>query len=89
MGGMVRHIGKPDPAIYRPVQAMLDTSAKRTLAIGDSLATDIAGAAAAGVDSCWVLGGIHADSARTHTDAETLLAVAGLSPVATVPGFIW
>ncbi len=62
MGGAVRSLGKPDPAIYRPVLDMLGTAKHRTLAVGDSLRTDIAGAAAAGLDSCWVLGGIHGEA---------------------------
>ena len=52
-------VGKPDPAVYRPVLALLDLARGRVLAVGDALRTDIAGAAAVGVDACWVLGGIH------------------------------
>ncbi len=46
LGGDVRALGEPDPAIYRPVLERLGISAERTLAVGDSLRTDIAGAAA-------------------------------------------
>jgi HAD superfamily hydrolase (TIGR01459 family) len=90
LGGEVRSLGKPDPAIYAPVLAMLGTAKPRTLAVGDALRTDIAGAEAAGVDSCWVLGGIHGESlagdaamARDETDR------AGLSPVACMAAFTW
>ena len=49
------------PAIYAPVLELLGLPPKpRVLAVGDALRTDIAGAAAIGVDACWVLGGIHA-----------------------------
>ncbi len=90
MGGDVRSLGKPDPAIYRPVLDMLGTGRARTLAVGDSLRTDIAGAAAAGLASCWVLGGIHGEALgrdRARVAAEALEA--GLSPVACLPAFVW
>ena len=69
---------------------MLDTPKQRVLAVGDALRTDIAGAAAVGVDACWVLGGIHA--AELAADSERVEAAAAqprLSPVATVPAFVW
>ncbi|MBU6425371.1 MAG: TIGR01459 family HAD-type hydrolase [Rhodospirillales bacterium] len=85
-GGRVIQRGKPDPAIYKPTIAMLGTSAARSMAVGDSLRTDITGAAAAGIDSCWVLSGIHA----LHPEAAPAEAAAsGLSPVAILPGFSW
>jgi HAD superfamily hydrolase (TIGR01459 family) len=59
IGGDVRSIGKPDPAIYDLALAQLGVPRGRVLAIGDSLRTDIAGAANAGMDSIWILGGIH------------------------------
>ncbi len=90
MGGSVRSLGKPDPAIYRPVLDMLGTAKDRTLAVGDSLRTDIAGAAAAGVSSCWVLGGIHGEAlAGDHDAARAEAQAVGLSPVAIVPRFVW
>ena len=90
MGGTARWIGKPDPAIYAPVLAMLDLDPARVLAVGDALRTDIAGATAAGLAACWVLGGIHAaelgcDPARI----EAAAGAAGLSPIACLPSFIW
>ena len=90
MGGAVRSLGKPDPAIYDPVLAMLGTEKRRTLAVGDSLRTDIAGAATAGVDSCWVLGGIHGEAlGGDHGAATEEARLAGLHPVAIVPRFVW
>ncbi len=90
MGGDVRSLGKPDPLIYRPVLAMLGVDEARVLAVGDALRTDIAGAAAAGVDSCWVLGGLHGDHlAEDESRVESEARAAGLSPVATVPRFVW
>ncbi len=90
MGGEVRQIGKPLPGIYAPVRQMLDLPDRRVVAIGDSLATDIAGAEAAGFDSCWVLGGIHADAVGHDPRlAEAAADQAGLCPDATVPRFVW
>jgi HAD superfamily hydrolase (TIGR01459 family) len=90
MGGAVRSLGKPDPAIYEPVMGLLGTARAATLAVGDSLRTDIAGAAAAGIDSCWVLGGIHgAALAGDASAAQREAAAAGLAPVAVVQAFTW
>ena len=88
MGGDVRSLGKPDPAIYAPVLALLGPG--RTLAVGDALRTDIAGAAAMGLDSCWVLGGLHgAHLAADPTRIEAEATAAGLTPTATIPHFVW
>ena len=88
-GGDVRSLGKPDPAIYHPVLDMLGLPHGRVLAVGDALRTDIAGAAAAGLDSCWVLGGIHGEHLQEASHAEAEAAAARLAPVATVPAFRW
>jgi len=86
LGGLVINRGKPDPAIYAPTMALLGTGKSRTLAIGDSLRTDMQGAKAAGIDACWVLSGIHA----THPDqAPREAASAGITPVAILRGFRW
>ena len=85
-GGKVIQRGKPDPAIYAPTLALLGTDRRKTLAIGDSLRTDIAGAKAAGIDSCWVLSGIHALRAD---EAPREAEMAGVKPVAILPGFAW
>ncbi len=90
LGGAVRSLGKPDPAIYVPVLAMLATSPARTLAVGDSLRTDIAGAARAGLDAAWVLGGIHADAlAGDPARVEAAARDVGLAPIAALPRFAW
>jgi ribonucleotide monophosphatase NagD (HAD superfamily) len=49
-------VGKPAPALYDA--ALRDGSRARTLAVGDRLDTDIAGARAAGVESLLVLTGV-------------------------------
>ena len=95
LGGDVRSIGKPDPAIYQPVLQSLGLPVQRVLAVGDALHTDIAGAAAVDVASCWVLSGIHGEtlgSAANGFDlagAEAAATAAGVAPVATIPHFVW
>ena len=85
-GGKVILRGKPDPAIYPPVLAMLGVTAARALAVGDSLRTDLAGARAAGIDGAFVLSGIHQ---FTEPQARAEAAAIGLHPVAILPGFMW
>jgi HAD superfamily hydrolase (TIGR01459 family) len=90
LGGDVRWIGKPDPAIYTPVLAMLGTTPGETLAVGDSLRTDIAGAKSRDIPSCWVLGGIHeAELGGDPKRIEAAAAAAGLAPAAVLPRFVW
>jgi HAD superfamily hydrolase (TIGR01459 family) len=89
LGGKVVWVGKPDAAVYAPVLALLGLPRARVLAVGDSLRTDIAGARAVGVDSCWVLGGIHAEEFAADGAAEAAARDAGLAPVALVPAFTW
>jgi HAD superfamily hydrolase (TIGR01459 family) len=95
LGGDVRSLGKPDPAIYQPVLEQLDLPPEEVLAVGDSLRTDIAGAAGVDLAACWILGGIHGaelsdgaggfDTAR----AERAARADGVEPVCTVPFFAW
>ncbi|KAG1680807.1 hypothetical protein FOA52_008140 [Chlamydomonas sp. UWO 241] len=60
MGGSVRLMGKPDAVIYEAAMGALGLPPSQVLAVGDSLEHDIAGAAAAGIDSLFIAGGIHA-----------------------------
>jgi len=85
-GGRVIQRGKPDQAIYTPTLALLGTAKNRTLALGDSLRTDMAGAKAAGLDACWVLSGI--DALQPDTAPQAARA-AGVSPVAILPALRW
>jgi len=52
-------VGKPHTPLYDLSVSVLGTSSERTLAIGDRLDTDIMGAAAAGMGSLFVFGGVH------------------------------
>jgi HAD superfamily hydrolase (TIGR01459 family) len=95
LGGDVRSLGKPEPAVYQPVLELMGLPPERVLAVGDSLRTDIAGAAGVGIDACWVLDGIHgaalSDGAGGFDPVKTDAAAneAGLSPVASLPRFVW
>jgi HAD superfamily hydrolase (TIGR01459 family) len=89
LGGRVRWIGKPDPTIYQPVLAMLGLPPAQILAVGDALRTDIAGAAAAGLASCWVIGGIHNALLGHPAAIEAAARGEGLSPIAAIPALQW
>jgi HAD superfamily hydrolase (TIGR01459 family) len=88
MGGDFRWRGKPDAQVYGPTLAMLGVGKDRVLAVGDALRTDIAGAQGVGIESAWVLDGIH-DLAGRYAEAEREAASVGLAPVATLPSFRW
>lgn len=95
IGGDVRSLGKPDPAIYQSVLRRIGLPPDRVLAVGDALRTDIAGAAGVKLASCWVLGGLHGatligpDGRADIRLAEQEARDAGLAPVATLPRFAW
>jgi HAD superfamily hydrolase (TIGR01459 family) len=95
LGGDVRSLGKPDPAIYQPALERLALPPERILAVGDSLHTDIAGAAGVDLAACWVLSGIHGAALADGTGgfdlaaAEAAAQAAGVAPVATLPRFAW
>lgn len=95
LGGRVRWHGKPYPSVYESCLGLLGISEKRRiLAIGDSLRTDIAGAAGAGIDSLFIAGGIHADEFSNDggLDPERIAAALnedGLRSVAAAARFVW
>lgn len=96
-GGDVYYHGKPHAPIYDLALRLLAVDkAARVLAIGDSLHTDVAGAAAAGIDAVFVTGGIYADRLGTkpfeppHPDRLAALYEAeGVVPIAAVPALRW
>jgi HAD superfamily hydrolase (TIGR01459 family) len=97
-GGDVLYAGKP----YRPIyDAALAAAAQvrgvaarpsRTLAIGDSLRTDIAGAAAMGFDAMFVIGGIHAEELGVEErigGLTAMFAAAGITPKTVTERVVW
>jgi HAD superfamily hydrolase (TIGR01459 family) len=96
-GGRVRWHGKPFRSVYETCFGLLGIDdLSRILAIGDSLRTDIAGAAGAGIDSVLIVGGIHADEFGViegqTPDLERIAAAlraASYRPVAVARSFCW
>ncbi len=96
-GGHVRWHGKPFPSVYDTCLGLLGIGERpRVLAIGDSLRTDIAGAAAASIDSLLIAGGIHAGEfgmadggAPDLGRIEAALAAVPYRPVAVAGNFRW
>ena len=96
-GGRALYYGKPYAPIYRTCLRMIgDPSPARVLAIGDSLRTDIAGAAEMGIDSLLVVGGIHGEEfglggplAETESKIGAACAAQGLSPRAAIAALSW
>lgn len=81
LGGSVTWYGKPHEAIYREALGLAgNPPAEAVLAIGDGLATDIAGAAAMGFDAVFVRDGIHAGEPVPDEFGRP-----GWAPVAVVP----
>lgn len=79
MGGESLYFGKPHPPIYdlarrRLAELGADVSDGRTLAIGDGVLTDIAGAMGEDIDSLFISGGLAASETQTlrQPDAAAL-----------------
>jgi HAD superfamily hydrolase (TIGR01459 family) len=98
LGGEVLYCGKPHPPIYLAAAATARGGAtvarKRVLAIGDSVRTDLKGAAAFGIDSVFVTSGIHAEEygGRHTPEIEALngiFAAGGVTPIAVTRGLKW
>ncbi len=101
LGGQVLYCGKPYAPIYdaalATVAALRGDAAperKRVLAIGDSVRTDLKGAAAFGLDYMFVTSGIHAEQygSRDAPDLAALNAIfaaAGVAPKAVMRALVW
>jgi HAD superfamily hydrolase (TIGR01459 family) len=99
-GGHVLFAGKPHKPIYeQALAAAMQLRGKaldraRVLAIGDSIRTDLKGAAAFGIDCLFVTAGIHADELgpRNSPDASALVgmfAASGVYPKAVMRRLEW
>jgi HAD superfamily hydrolase (TIGR01459 family) len=97
-GEMANHgdivlMGKPSRRIYDAAARLVGPQVGRMLAVGDSLAHDVKGAVAAGIDSVFILSGIHADECRPG-DNESLRKLAqehcdGHMPTYVMEHFRW
>jgi HAD superfamily hydrolase (TIGR01459 family) len=99
-GGEVVYAGKPYRPIYEQALSVAEAARgapvahHRLLAIGDSVRTDLKGAAALGIDSLFVTAGIHADELGERHDPDTLAlsnicAAAGVVPKAVMRRLTW
>ena len=84
-GGRCVRLGKPAPITYRAALDLLGggIAPGDVLTVGDSLEHDVAGAAAAGMDSLFIGGGIHGESLGSPASAAAaaeFLATRGRSP---------
>lgn len=102
IGGSVVMAGKPHPEIYA---AAFDSVARlagralersRILAIGDGVATDLVGAARAGLDCLFLPGGVHRDELFPDPEGpldraalSALFAGAHVKPVAMTSILVW
>jgi HAD superfamily hydrolase (TIGR01459 family) len=101
LGGEVLYCGKPHAPIYQVAMATALAAhggaavpLDRVLAIGDSVRTDLKGAAAFGLDSLFVTSGIHAEEygGRDTPDLDalhTIFAAGGVMPKAVMHGLRW
>jgi HAD superfamily hydrolase (TIGR01459 family) len=100
MGGAVAYTGKPHPEIYQEALKRAAAargaaaSLKRVVAIGDSIRTDMKGAAAFGIDSIFVTDGIHAEEFGTRGAPDMavlrmVLGREGVAPTATMRRLAW
>jgi len=100
LGGEVLYAGKPHRPIYDNAMRKAESrrggpiALRRVLAIGDSLRTDLKGAAALGIDCLFVTAGIHAEElgGRDNPDPSALdriFAAAGVWPKAVARKLKW
>ncbi|MCB1475603.1 MAG: TIGR01459 family HAD-type hydrolase [Rhodobiaceae bacterium] len=96
MGGQVLWAGKPHAPVYDRALEMLnagDTSRARMLAIGDSIRTDMTGAARYDIDGLFIAGGIHGSEigrgANDRAPMEAAFGAAGVSPRAVMSLLVW
>ena len=100
LGGEVLYAGKPHRPIYDLALTRIaglrgaPVPLERVLAIGDSVRTDLKGAADLGVDCLFVTAGIHADELgdRHDPNATALARIfndAGLAPKAVTRRLVW
>lgn len=98
LGGTAHYVGKPHRPIYQAcLEALPGVDRARIVCVGDSLEHDIAGAAGVGLDSAFVMEGIHA--AEFPPDAgESVLAErlddlssrhGGAPPTWAIPRLVW
>jgi ribonucleotide monophosphatase NagD (HAD superfamily) len=87
LGGKVTYFGKPHGDIYdQCIQWLAPIPKSRLLAVGDGMATDIAGAVRYGVHSVLVKGGI---LQKSRDSLESLCEKHQAKPDFIIPAFTW
>ncbi len=89
LGGSVILRGKPDPALFREAAARLRGAPERVLVVGDSLATDITGAVAAGMESLLVATGLLRERLVDREDQFDSAALAAACAETGAPAPTW
>lgn len=100
LGGEVIYTGKPHAPIYERACSLASTarneeiSRKHVLCIGDGIKTDMAGAAASGMDALFVASGLHMgtishDSPLTAGKLEEAFAGVNMRPIAAQTALKW
>lgn len=95
LGGDVVYYGKPRRPIYEATLALAARIAgrpiARPLAVGDGLATDVAGANAFGIDVLFIADGVHGEEIGelTPESLARLFSRASASAVAAMPALMW
>jgi HAD superfamily hydrolase (TIGR01459 family) len=90
LGGTAIYYGKPHLPIYDAALAKV-AGAKKVLAVGDGLFTDIAGANKAGLDVLFIADGVHGEEALPFTadHLSRLFAKAGVTAMAAARKLTW
>jgi HAD superfamily hydrolase (TIGR01459 family) len=99
-GGMIVMVGKPYKPIYEEALRLAEVAAglpldrARILAIGDSVRTDAAGAAAMGLDLLFVTGSIHAEELDAFGNPDSgairrLVDPSGARLAGYLPRLVW
>ncbi len=97
LGGTVSYAGKPFQPIYDLALELAGTlrsapvAKERVLAIGDGIATDIAGAVNFGVRAVFIASGVHVRLGESMADAAARLfgAKGAPQPIAVMRDFVW
>ena len=94
LGGHVLWMGKPDPRPYRACRKLFaelaggDVPADSMLAIGDGLATDIAGGNKAGLSTLLIEQGLHREELASDTH-DAVFERYGATPTYRMPRLVW
>jgi HAD superfamily hydrolase (TIGR01459 family) len=95
LGGDIIYYGKPHRPVYdmarAEIAALSGGKAKKMLAIGDGMPTDIKGANAEGLDVLFIADGIHGEEVEPYTSEHLtqLLAKGGCHAAASLRALTW